>query len=142
MSLKQHTSRLARLCALPMIAVLTACGGGDGGDDGGGSSRTFISWNNNTNGTIIKDANNENYSFYSDTRCLYSHISGREISNYCVGANGLANFAGTDIRVRIARSTSGNCIAVLSAPDGRAVDIYAESGTLNFRITSSTWSFC
>lgn len=31
MNLKQHASRLARLCALPFIVVLTACGGGDGG---------------------------------------------------------------------------------------------------------------
>ncbi len=146
MKLKQHCIYFTRLCFIPLLGILVACGSSDGddaNDSGSVSNRPFISWSNNANGTIIKDSSNENFAFFSDTRCLYSFNTQKETSNYCVGSNGKANFAGADIRVRAARSTSGYCIAVLSAPDGRAVDIYTDSsGRQNFRITSSKWRSC
>jgi hypothetical protein len=141
----QFSSRILKLCILSLVAVLTACGGGGGDSDGGGTaSRSFIRWANNVNDTIVLDSSGESFSFFTDTRCLYSHQTGRETTNYCVGANGQANFAGTAIVVMGANSTtSAGCVAVLASPDGRSVDIYTDSsGTTNFTITSRRWSAC
>lgn len=53
MTLKQRATRLARLSALPFIAVLTACGGGDGGYyDDPSSGSYFVVYGAQSNGYV------------------------------------------------------------------------------------------
>lgn len=91
-------------------------------------SRAFIRWNNSGNGEIIKDANNENFAFYSDTRCLYSYARQVETTNFCLSSGRSDGyFAGVYVQVMLASSTTGGCIAVLADQYGRQVDIYTSS---------------
>jgi hypothetical protein len=91
-------------------------------------TRTFITWTGNANGVVVKDANNESFAFYSDSRCLYSYAREQETTNFCLSA-GRADgyFAGVYVQVMAATSTTGGCIAVLADWYGRQVDIYTNS---------------
>jgi hypothetical protein len=133
------SSSLLWLATASLIGLLSACGGGSSEDEV--PQRSFITWTNSVNGTTVKDAQNERFAFYTDTRCLYSYNMKQETSNFCLttGANG--NFAGTAVRVILAASTSGGeCLAVLAAPDGRQVDIYTNAGVQTVAVRSTRWN--
>jgi len=120
-----------------------------GGESGGGSSsgsgsgeptRSFITWNGSLNGSTVKDANNESFAFYSDTRCLYSYNRDEETSNFCLNAENTGNFAGLTIRV-ISVSTTGGCIVALASSDGNQVDIYTNGANQQVvQVQSTKWN--
>lgn len=104
-------------------------------------SRTFTSWAGSVNGVVVKDAGNESFAFYSDTRCLYSYARDQETTNFCLtnGANG--NFAGQPVMVMSAANVyGGGCLAVLADPYGRQIDIYTNaSGIQIVQVLSTYW---
>jgi hypothetical protein len=104
-------------------------------------ARTLISWTNSVNGVVVKDANNEDFAFYSDTRCLYSYARQQETTNFCLySGSAYGNFAGVPVQVMSATSSTGGCLAVLADYYGRQVDIYTNSaGTQIVSVQSSYW---
>jgi hypothetical protein len=121
----------------------TTGGGTTGGGTAGGgtsSTRSFVSWNGSANGEIVKDANNEDFAFYADTRCLYSYIRQSETSNFCLSSNSASgNFAGRAMSVNSARSTTGTCITVLvDTATGNLLDIVTNSAGVQTVTVSST----
>ena len=114
---------------------------GTGSSSGGSAaSRSFISWNGSSNGEIVKDANNEDFAFYADTRCLYSFNRQSETSNFCLFANSASgSFAGRAISVISARSTTGSCIAVMIDPvNGNTIDIVTSAAGVQTVTVSTT----
>jgi hypothetical protein len=103
-------------------------------------ARGFITWTNSANGVDVKDANNEDFAFYSDDRCLYSYATGGETTNFCLysGAS-YGNFAGVPVQVMLATSSAGGCIAVLADYYGRQVDIYTSSAGIQTVSPLSTY---
>jgi hypothetical protein len=104
-------------------------------------ARTFINWTNSVNGVVVKDANNEDFAFYSDTRCLYSYARQQETNNFCLySGSAYGSFAGVPVQVMSATSSTGGCLAVLADYYGRQVDIYTNSaGTQIVSVQSSYW---
>jgi hypothetical protein len=95
---------------------------------GGGGSRSFITWTNSMNGVVVKDANNEDFAFYSDDRCLYSYATGGETTNFCLySGSSSGNFAGIAMQVMLASGSNGGCVAVLADYYGHQIDIYTNS---------------
>lgn len=100
------------------------------GSTGGAATptpRAFINWVNSVNGVTVKDANNESFAFYSDTRCLYSYNTQSETSNFCLSGANSGSFAGQAVSITRARAVGaigGGCIAVLSDPNGFQIDIF------------------
>jgi hypothetical protein len=90
--------------------------------------RSFINWVNNANGVVVKDAGNENFAFYSDTRCLYSYARQQETANFCLfQGSAQGSFAGVPVQVMAATNVNGSgCVAVLADPYGRQIDIYTD----------------
>jgi hypothetical protein len=116
--------------------------GGTGGTGGNTTARAYIRWNGNANGEIVKDANNEDFAFYADTRCIYSFARRVETTNFCLGTNPAyaGVFAGLAVHVQSARGTAGGCIAVLATPEGLQVDIFTDSaGIQTVRALSTRW---
>ena len=106
-----------------------AGGSGSPGGSGGGSqtsppTRSFINWYNSLNGKVVNDAGNEKFSFYADTRCIFSHKRQVETSNFCLSSGNTGSFAGQPVKVMLAAATSGGCIAVLASPNGNQIDIF------------------
>ena len=56
----------AALCCALSTLLLTACGGGGSGDLAGGGEPALTTWNNNLNGSTIKDADNDSLAFTTD----------------------------------------------------------------------------
>lgn len=151
-----HLAQLIRLLTSAVIVVLlAACGGGapdsllsasagsDGISAGGTSSRSFINWSGNANAQVVKDANDENFAFYSDTGCLYSYNTKTETVNFCLNnvsdpRNASAQFAGISIQVVSVKSTGGGCIAQLVTKNGKLVDIYTNSAGVQTVLETST----
>jgi hypothetical protein len=105
-------------------------------------ARTFIPWTGNVNGVVVKDAGNESFAFYSDTRCIYSYSRNQETTNFCLTSGYNGNFAGQPIIVMSAASVSGvGCLAVLADPYGRQIDIYTDAyGIQTVQVLSTYWS--
>jgi hypothetical protein len=104
-------------------------------------ARTFISWTGNVNGVVVKDAGNESFAFYSDTRCLYSYSRNQETTNFCLTSGYNGNFAGQSVIVMSAVTVTGTgCLAVLADPYGRQIDIYTDAyGTQTVQVLSTYW---
>jgi hypothetical protein len=115
--------------------------GGSGSNTSAPPTRNFITWTNSSNGVVVKDASNDSFSFYQDTRCIYSYNTGAETSNFCLASNSyLANFAGLSVRVTLAAAIGGGCIAVLSDSNGYQVDIFTSSTQIQTaRIQTTRW---
>jgi hypothetical protein len=105
-------------------------------------TRNFITWTNSSNGVVVKDASNDSFSFYQDTRCIYSYNTGTETSNFCLAPNSfLANFAGLSVRVILAAAIGGGCIAVLSDSNGYQVDIFTSATQIQTaQIQTTRWN--
>lgn len=105
-------------------------------------TRSFITWTNSGNGVVVKDANNEDFAFYSDSRCIYSYARQQETTNFCLSSGrAYGYFAGVYVQVMLARSTIGGCIAVLADYHGRQVDIYTNTAGIQIvSPQSSYWS--
>jgi hypothetical protein len=104
-------------------------------------ARTFIPWTGNVNGVVVKDAGNESFAFYSDTRCLYSYLRNQETTNFCLTSGYSGNFAGQPIIVMGAANVTGvGCLAVLADPYGRQIDVYTDAyGIQTVRVLSTYW---
>jgi hypothetical protein len=103
-------------------------------------SRSFISWNGSSNGVVVKDANNEDFAFYSDSRCLYSYARQQETSNFCLSSGQAEGyFAGVYVQVMLASGSQGGCITVLADYYGRQVDIYTNSAGVQVVSPQSTY---
>lgn len=105
-------------------------------------ARSFINWINNVNGVVVKDAGNENFAFYSDTRCLYSYNRQQETTNFCLyQGSAQGSFAGQPVQVMAATNVNGSgCVAVLADPYGRQVDIYTDPyGTQTVSVLNTFW---
>lgn len=112
-------------------------GGGAGG--GGSTTRGFIAWTGSLNGSTVKDANNENFAFYADTRCLYSYNRDIETSNFCLDGQNAGAFDGLRIRV-LSVATAGGCIAALADLDGFQVDIHTSAaGVQTATVGAQRW---
>lgn len=105
-------------------------------------ARTFISWAGSVNGVFVKDSGNEDFSFYSDTRCLYSYARDQETTNFCLNSGSSGSFAGQPVIVMSAMNVLGTgCLAVLADPYGRQIDIYTDVfGTQTVRVLSTYWN--
>jgi hypothetical protein len=105
-------------------------------------TRSFISWNGNANGVVVKDANGDSFAFYADTGCLYSYARGQEITNYCLVSGSMANFAGTYVYVDLVAAVGGGCIAALADYWGEQIDVYTNAyGQLAFATTPYFWNY-
>lgn len=103
--------------------------------------RTFIPWTGSVNGVVVKDAQNESFAFYSDTRCLYSYAQNQETTNYCLGSSYSGYLANQPFIVMAAASNTGGCLAVLADPYGRQIDIWTDAfGIRNFTVLNTYWN--
>lgn len=139
---------MMRAGLLPALlsAVLTGCGGvyydgtvGIGLGIGVFSvDRPFIVWNNNANRELVLDADNDHFAFFSDTGCLYSENTNREIRNFCLLTTaGEADFAGLAVSVLNIRASSGACVAALVDRERRTL-IDIEVDARNREVASRT----
>ena len=98
------------------LTLLAACGGGGGGDDDGfiDNNAEFISFRNNANDQVIKDASNDSFKVLARNGCLYWVDRDVQIVNWCRTGNGAQmNFASHLIMVSPALSANNTCIMVL-----------------------------
>ena len=103
-------------------------------------ARTFITWTNSVNGVVVKDAGNESFAFYSDSRCLYSYARQQETTNFCLySGQSYGSFAGVYVQVMAATSSTGGCLAVLADMYGRQIDIYTNSAGIQIVSPLSTY---
>lgn len=107
-----------------------------------GQSRGFINWNGSANGYIVLDANDEQFKFFADSRCIYSLNFKQETTNFCLIDNsGNANFAGLAVSVTSVKGAQGGCIAALTS-GGYLVDIYTNGNTQTVRATNEKPNYC
>ncbi|MEC4718268.1 hypothetical protein RY831_03850 [Noviherbaspirillum sp. CPCC 100848] len=89
------------------------------------TTRSFITWNGNANGDVVVDATDDQFKFYSDTRCIYSVNRQQETRNFCLTNDFSGNFAGRAITVTRVRATNGQCIAgLVDVATSRYIDIF------------------
>lgn len=109
---------IRRKCWIAALALLALTSCGDGSvslginvDSGG---LRFILWAGNFNGDLILDADNQRFSFYRDSGCLYNYQTGRRNTSFCVNDDGnLVFYQGFQIRIINIRSDEGTCVAAM-----------------------------
>lgn len=125
----------SRALAPALLAMLCACGGG--GDSGGSSPNgggvSYVSWNGSANGTVIKDANNEDFAIDASSRNVVALSDGRVLNGATVDSAARVSISGQSIGiVSISASTTGSKIAVFQCNDGSPLD---------FKASASTWTY-
>lgn len=124
--------------ALLAIATLfvTGCGGGGGGNSSGNST-SYVTWANNSNGTVIKDGANNNFSVDATSRKVVSLTTNSVLSGLTVDNNGnVINNGVTVAAVVLDTSTVGSKIAIFSC-SGPA----PQFGAMTINETSAGWSY-
>lgn len=89
---------------------------------------------------MVLDADNERFSFYSDTRCLYSYNRNEETTNFCLTSGFSGNFAGRAITVLRVAGTNGTCVVALADPNGYQIDIFTSAtGVQTVTVKTTKW---
>lgn len=137
--------KLLTWCTL--LLIIAGCGGGDSGSTtgsttgstsgsssgsssgstSGSSSSSFISWNGNANGTVVKDANNNSIQFRASDGAIYDGTS--YYSNLTVSGSDIIYNGSKFGSVTTASSTTGSTIAILECSNGS--DMAFSSGTVS-----------
>ena len=132
--------------------LLAACSGGGGSSSSGGGA--WLIWNNSGNGTIVLDANGNQYEFQATNGCMYLRNGNVGPANFCLTTDassqtGYANYGATNCSspssnsncntasfdVVLTTNPSGSgCIAVLGNGGATSVVVYplsVTSGSVN-----------
>ena len=130
-SLKLKSPRFYTPSIVFLVALISACGGGGAeGDQPTNSSPSLITWSNNDNGAVIKDATNDSFGVTSSGRHIYSMNQKKFYSNTYVDQNAKLYINDDQIGVvTLARSTNGGKIAVFAYNAGGqfyAIDLYTD----------------
>lgn len=123
--------KISMTCSLIVAIALAGCGGGGGSSDEDDTldGNSFIFWNGSSSGDEVIDADNETFSFYSDSGCLYNFQTGRENTAFCLrpGSN-LVSYGPFRGQVLNVRTSNGTCTAALiDETTGNFADIKVDS---------------
>ncbi|WP_028603783.1 hypothetical protein [Ottowia thiooxydans] len=109
------------------------------------SADEFIPWNNSRNGTVVKDASDNSFSFHRKDGCIYSHNMKTTYTNFCLvpGSENRIRFKNQDYYVLHIAARDGGCITGLGLDDGRQVDIFTTSVTeATAQVLPTKWVMC